>query len=250
MANISKFRRVWLRFGKLPRLHNPATLKVPQDQQFLTELYVSLGSWPDKDLTGFLDQIGARVPKRKGSLALIIAARNIVTETFDVWDDGYGPSCKLELIEEVLNMPRVAKKAAVIDDLDEELEAEAPPAKKAKAAPKTAAVKLVQGRKAKAAPADEDETEAPKKAGRAKTTLIYVEQYAPVWDELENGKATTVVLGEKAPRGTRQVEIVEALKARGRKKTTAQQLIDGAEFGNADGIVSHMINAGVLEPAE
>ena len=246
--SISKFRRVWLRFSKLPRLYNSATLKVPPDQQFLTELYVSLGSWPDRSLISFLDQIGAvTVPKRKGSLALITAARKVVTETFDVWDDGYGPSCKLSLIEEVLNMPRVAKKAApVVDDIDDlEDVAPAKPVRKGKAAPKAETVKLVQGRKAKVP--DED---AKPKAKREKAQLLYVAQYAPVWDELTDGKASVVVLGEKAPRGVRQNDVVDMLKARGRKKTTAQNLIDEAEFGNADGIISHMINAGVLDIVE
>lgn len=153
-------------------------------------------------------------------------------------------------------MPRVAKKVET-EDLGLE-EAPAPrtrtrrAAAKAAPAPETKPART-RTRRAAAAKADEDlgleEAPAKKKGRPAQTELLYVEKYKAVWDALPDGMDTQVVAGEKAPRGPRQIEIMEALKARGRKRTTARNLMDECDFGNVDGVVSHMINSGTLEVA-
>jgi len=84
--------------------------------------------------------------------------------------------------------------------------------------------------------------------GRAKDELLFVEQYVPVWDALSEGKDTPVTLAGDV-RGKTQEAVAEFLDSRGRKKTTAQMVIDhlvDQELKNASGVVSHMINKGLL----
>jgi hypothetical protein len=92
--------------------------------------------------------------------------------------------------------------------------------------------------------------EKPAKAKKAKANgekLLFVEKYAPVWDALPDGMDTQVCVGEKAPRGIRQTEVIDFIKSRGRKKTTAKMVLDGLEdVFNINGIFSHMINQGTV----
>lgn len=129
-------------------------------------------------------------------------------------------------------MKAKAKPAPVVvhdEDDDDELEAPAPTPKR--------------GRKAAAAPAA-----APKKEKeKEKVDLLYGPQYTIIFDELPNGRDTALCVGDQEPRGPRQIEAMEALRGRGKKKTTVTMLLDALEdTANKDGIVSHMINKGVI----
>lgn len=91
------------------------------------------------------------------------------------------------------------------------------------------------------------------KRGRAKDLLLYVDQYAPVWPALPEAEDTQVTLSsEIAPRGKTQIIVGEFMESQGRKKTTANMIIDHLnenEVPNSRGVVSHMINKGILEVA-
>ena len=100
------------------------------------------------------------------------------------------------------------------------------------------------------------EAEAPEKvngAGRAKQELLYVERNKVVWGELEDGRDSKVTLADDAsPRGRVQNMVVDFMNERGRKKTTAEDVIaylDDEEVNGGMNIVSHLINIGMLEVA-
>lgn len=122
---------------------------------------------------------------------------------------------------------KAVKAAPVVEHDDDELEAPAPK----------------RGRKAAAAPAAVV-APAPKKE---KVDLLYGPQYTIIFDELPNGRDTALCVGDQEPRGPRQIETMEALRGRGKKKTTVTVLLDTlGDTANKDGIVSHMINKGVI----
>ena len=163
---------------------------------------------------------------------------------------------------------RAAKAAAVTAEEDEDEEEEvvekAPVKRRGrrKAAVDTAAAAEEKapanrrGRRKAAVAEDEEEEEQveTKKRGAPsgpRDEMLYVEQYAPVWDALDDGKDTRIGVNDDClpPRGKVQKNVVEFVESRGRKKTTAQDVIDFLnDEGNVDanGIASHMINKGIL----
>ena len=275
MVTLNKFRRNWLKYRKLPTLkHKDELRKVTPEHQFLCELLVSMGSWSTAELSSFLKSLGVTPPKRRANPQLI-AARKVVYQVFDIQDDGTGLFCDIGKIEEVLKMARRrTKKEEIVEDEieieeEEDEEEEAPPKRRTRAKPKPKATTTRRRAKPKVEEPeeeDEEEDEAPKKrtrkkaaagGGRKPTETVYVPQYEPVWDELEDGEGSTVKIPKdgRAFRGRKQKFIEEFLEGRGRKRTSAKMVIKemvDEEITNekdANAVVSHLINVGTLEVA-
>jgi hypothetical protein len=230
-------------------------LRIAQSSQFLRELYISLGSFSQTELKKFVVSMGEEVPaERRGLLALLETARRIVTDTFEVFDDGYDVFCDLNLVYEVSNMARPAKK--VEDDLalDEVPAKSAARGRKAAPAPVTAAPAARRGRPPKAA-VDDDLGLGDEKPAKKEADTIYVGKSELVWEKLSDGRDSAVVLGEKAPRGKNQILVADFIKSRGRKKTTAKMAVEDlvsrdVSEGYADWAVSNMLNVGALSVVE
>ena len=58
MLNRKKFRLGWQRSHNLPTLQDPKWLRISPAEQFFRDMFFSLGSWSEKDLTDFVDYLG------------------------------------------------------------------------------------------------------------------------------------------------------------------------------------------------
>lgn len=260
----------------MPPLQHQAVLTVWPEHQFIRDLVVNLGSWHSADTARFIRMMGGK-PRRRAPNHDWALARQIVFETFDVWDDGVGYYCNRKAIEEVINMARRKAAAAAEDTEDTNGEEETKPRRRRKAAskPATRPTTKVTKRRTKAKPADdldldeesedESEEEAPPKRRRGRKAApakpkgngfegVYAGKYKPVWDELPNDTKTAVRLNsERNPRGNKQNIAQEFLEGRGRRKTSAKMVIDavaeeaGCSETQATKDVSHWINTGLLE---
>lgn len=184
---------------------------------------------------------------RGGILAATLAYRGKQTN----WRDKM-PRAKRNVDTGEQKVTRARRKAKPAEDEEDEEEDEAPPVKRGRRAAKAAPApeKATRGRRAKAAePEDEPEEKAP----RAKQERLFVES-GLVWDELDDGKDTKVRLDKEAPaaRGNVQTAVYEYMGEKGRRGAKASDIIGMMQEeeigkGRESGVVSHLINVGVLE---